>query len=187
MATEWADATRLEIIYAPGAGSDWIIDVATFAAGEPLQADSTARHTRGTILAVEQLVAECIDDHGPEVARVVHTFGGRDIHLRDGSRVEYRWQLVTWDWRCLDCGVDTDAIDEYYMLHNDLWIQANPNDSGQLCIGCVEGRLGRTLTAADFTDTPINTRNTRRSERLADRLSGGSRQVGSAVPCAEHW
>ena len=42
------------------------------------------------------------------------------------------------------------------MVHDALWLKANPTDSGMLCIGCLEVRLGRTLTSEDFTDAPIN-------------------------------
>lgn len=60
---------------------------------------------------------------------------------------------------CVDCGVDTYArgVDEYYMVHNEVWAAAGmlPRD-GMLCIGCLEARLGRRLTAVDFTDVPVN-------------------------------
>jgi hypothetical protein len=55
------------------------------------------------------------------------------------------------DPHCIDCGVDTDAINESgYMLHDDLWCQANPAEAGMLCIGCCERRLGRKLCRNDF-------------------------------------
>jgi hypothetical protein len=46
-----------------------------------------------------------------------------------------------------------------------------------LCIGCLEKRLGRTLTACDFMDVPINdiTHNTM-SARLPDRFTAGTRK-----------
>ena len=72
-------------------------------------------------------------------------------------------------------GRGTDAIDEYYMLRNDVWAEANPEIDGKLCISCVERRIGRTLTAADFTSGKINTSTTlRRSPRLIDRLGSSS-------------
>jgi hypothetical protein len=67
---------------------------------------------------------------------------------------------------CLDCGVDTLAIGEYYVLHNHIWPIAP--DGGMLCIGCVEERIGRRLTAADFTAAPVNTF-PGRGRRLRDR------------------
>ncbi|MCV7064604.1 hypothetical protein H7H51_00795 [Mycolicibacterium farcinogenes] len=86
--------------------------------------------------------------------------------------MEFRWQLIVSDWRCLDCGVDTDAIDEYYMLRDEVWEQAHPDIDGQLCIGCVEQRLGRGLSADDFTAQTVNTSTTlQRSTRLIDRLN----------------
>jgi hypothetical protein len=168
-------AGSVEVVCEPGVSAEWVLEVNSFDGAEPMTADTPSRRRLSTILEVEQAIAACVAEHAANVARVVHTFCGRDIHLRDGSRVEYRWQLVVCDWRCLDCGINTDAIDEYYMLRNEVWAQANPGIDGQLCIGCVEHRLGRTLTAADFTDKRINTSTTlRRSPRLIDRLESSS-------------
>jgi len=76
------------------------------------------------------------------------------------------------DWRCRDCGVDTDSIDEYYMVDDRVWEQAAKGLDGHLCIGCLEQRLGRTLHSGDFTDRPVNsTSRLRRSPRLTSRLS----------------
>jgi hypothetical protein len=64
---------------------------------------------------------------------------------------------------CIDCGVDTlptgwDARAEYYMVHDHVWGAAGMTLlRGCLCIGCLEHRIGRQLTAADFDpDVPIN-------------------------------
>jgi hypothetical protein len=82
------------------------------------------------------------------------------------------WWLNVIDWRCIDCGVDTDAIDEYYMLLDEVWAEAHPDYEGNLCIECVEQRLGRTLTSLDFAAKPVNVSNQiRRSVTLQDRLS----------------
>jgi len=53
----------------------------------------------------------------------------------------------------LDCGKDTfENNDDYYMLRNRLWRQLVPREQrhGMLCRACVEVRLGRRLTPADF-------------------------------------
>jgi hypothetical protein len=55
--------------------------------------------------------------------------------------------------RCLDCQTETTFTprgknDEYYMIHNDLWLKANPAGAGKLCIGCLEKRIR--LTPEDF-------------------------------------
>jgi hypothetical protein len=164
------DADRVEIVYEPGISASWGVRIDRFLpTGIPVE---STRHGVDTTLAIEQLIAAVVADCGPEVARAVYFFGGRDIHLRDGSRVECRWQLVVSDWRCLDCGVDTNALDEYYLLHDDLWEQLHPDKDGNLCIGCVEQRLGRHLNASDFTDLPINNSELfTRSVRLRDRLA----------------
>ena len=82
---------------------------------------------------------------------------------------------------CNDCGVDTDKINEYYMIHNKLWdkaIKAYPmpikpeTDLNMLCIGCCEKRLNRKLTLEDFIDAPINYIGFfKKSERFLNRLN----------------
>jgi hypothetical protein len=62
------------------------------------------------------------------------------------------------DFRCVDCGDDTYASGEYYMVHD--WVLREEAGmaplGGMLCIGCLEERIGRRLRPADFTDVPIN-------------------------------
>jgi hypothetical protein len=71
---------------------------------------------------------------------------------------------------CLDCGVNTAAIGEYYMLHKQVWLEANPDDAGMLCVGRVEERLGRRLEPDDFTLASINDEPV--SKRLRSRVRG---------------
>ena len=54
---------------------------------------------------------------------------------------------------CVDCGVHTIKIGEFYMVHS----HASPLDprGGMLCIGCLEERIGRRLSPADFTDCKV--------------------------------
>ena len=68
---------------------------------------------------------------------------------------------------CIDCGIDTDKIGEYYMLRDEVWNAAVPEERGMLCIGCVEARLHRRLTSADFTFAPNHS-----SPRLLSRSCG---------------
>jgi hypothetical protein len=91
---------------------------------------------------------------------------------------------------CIDCGVDTAPNDdrrrrrgarksEYYMVHDAVWAAAGmskqepmlygENSGDFLCIGCLERRLGRTLT--NFTAILINRPDRWHSGRLADRLA----------------
>ena len=83
------------------------------------------------------------------------------------------------DYLCQDCGVDTTPCTgkrgcrhkgkwEHYMVTKALWEQAGM-DSGFLCIGCLERRIGRRLTPADFPDLPINYPDPWDTERLASR------------------
>jgi hypothetical protein len=65
--------------------------------------------------------------------------------------------------RCADCGVGTFTLGEYYMVRDDVWEQAWvgrraawQKDFEMLCIGCLEARIGRTLTSEDFIHCQIN-------------------------------
>ena len=82
---------------------------------------------------------------------------------------------------CDDCGVDTIDIGEWYMVQDSVWQQVvgyvgrasiYPWDQTYFCVGCLERRLGRRLTSADFTDAPINNpaEGGYYSDRLLDRL-----------------
>ncbi|MCX4576554.1 hypothetical protein OHB41_25945 [Streptomyces sp. NBC_01571] len=75
-----------------------------------------------------------------------------------------------WEYDCADCG--TDSTDERYMVTDQTWEASGMCPFGFLCVGCIEQRLGRRLTAADFLDLPLN-RDSRfqRSERLTARLA----------------
>jgi hypothetical protein len=80
--------------------------------------------------------------------------------------------------RCLDCNAETSFTergknDEYYMVHNHLWLKANPGGAGKLCVGCLERRLGRRLTPGDFTDCSLNNF-PHGSKRLISRLTGNT-------------
>lgn len=74
-------------------------------------------------------------------------------------------------FKCLDCECDTCDVNEYYMVRDHLWRKAVPKRTGMLCIGCLETRLGRTLTKADFTDVPVNKGWCPQSPRLLSRLA----------------
>src|SRR5262245_37718034 len=71
---------------------------------------------------------------------------------------------------CLDCDVDTIRIGDYDMLHDRVWLQANPDRAGMLCVACIETRLGRRLEPGDFTRAPIN--GLYRTPRLRSRILG---------------
>jgi hypothetical protein len=84
---------------------------------------------------------------------------------------------------CRDCGQDTcpctgkpgcrhAAKWEHYMVHDSVWEMTGlASEDGYLCIGCLETRLGRSLTAADFTAAPINEPNDPwNTRRLTSRL-----------------
>lgn len=80
--------------------------------------------------------------------------------------------LVNAHMRCMDCGVDTGEIGEDYMVIDEVWLKAHPDNGGKLCVGCLEKRLGRILGPADFSHYPINIPDEETSDRLKSRLWG---------------
>ena len=84
-----------------------------------------------------------------------------------------RQEYIEKHFKCIDCGINTHDIKEYYMVKNEIWFGLKLNRSGMLCIGCLENRLGRRLKPNDFPDLPINTNPfNEHSERLKERLKG---------------
>jgi len=87
------------------------------------------------------------------------------------------------EFDCVDCGENTHRLflREYYMIDFDLWnsVMVSQN-TGMLCIGCLETRLGRKLTTDDFIEAPINYGFFGASERMKDRL-------GPRFTASENW
>jgi hypothetical protein len=88
------------------------------------------------------------------------------------------------DTQCVDCGLGTRTAHEYpYMVCDEVWELAwvgrrkswSAPGMEVLCIGCLEARLGRRLTRADFTGAPCNDphRGHGMSVRLRARLIDG--------------
>ena len=101
--------------------------------------------------------------------------------MTDDTTHPYAWIDL-----CLDCGFDTRPGEpgskgvagqcEWYSVWDYLWQEAGMQSedeqlwsSGFLCIGCLEKRLGRELTAEDFPDCPINHQHDLDTPRLAAR------------------
>lgn len=89
------------------------------------------------------------------------------------------------DFGCMVCDFDTST--EFFMVHDHLWqvaIEGLPRRTLRmvggrcigaelLCVGCLEKRLGRKLTADDFSVAPCNYDRDEydTSPRLANRLA----------------
>jgi hypothetical protein len=58
---------------------------------------------------------------------------------------------------CMDCGTTRGRDLEYYMLVDPVWARiTRPTEGkGELCLRCVEARLGRRLKSRDFLFTPL--------------------------------
>jgi hypothetical protein len=74
------------------------------------------------------------------------------------------------EWPCMDCGTDTYATDECYMLKDTVWRRINPIIVGMLCLPCAEERLCRPLYRSDFSTAPINALQAQLCLALAERL-----------------
>jgi hypothetical protein len=75
-------------------------------------------------------------------------------------RFRRRWVPIP----CADCGVDVVPLNPLggrdwhrYMVTDQVWADAGMASlGGWLCIPCLETRLGRPLTGADFKPLPLN-------------------------------
>lgn len=74
---------------------------------------------------------------------------------------------------CDECGHDTRAMDELYMVHHKLW-EAMADGAHMLCVGCLEGRMGRSLNPDDFLPCPLNSGMAPQSLRLRRALGGAA-------------
>jgi hypothetical protein len=86
---------------------------------------------------------------------------------------------------CNDCRVDTTPHIgkwEFYMVTDDVWkaagmpastlVAGSEFDGNFLCIGCLELRIGRRLTALDFAACPLNNPKYQcKAPRLLNRLN----------------
>jgi hypothetical protein len=92
----------------------------------------------------------------------------------EAAEIGETWLLAHVGYPCNDCATPT-MQSEYYMVNDAIWRAATKSQRVHfLCIGCLEGRLGRELTAADFTGCQLNTAPEQpRSARLRARLGGG--------------
>lgn len=75
----------------------------------------------------------------------------------------------------MDCGKDTDASNERYMLKDALWCSIDPLVIGILCLECAEDRLGRPLYKSDFS-APMNQKSTHACLALMERLKRPERE-----------
>ncbi len=98
------------------------------------------------------------------------------------------WSTNVPEFPCKDCQVNTCPLEgerEYYEVTDAVWHKAGATGFGQtdngpsgyfLCVGCLETRLKRKLTRADFKPYPANTTSPWLTTRLNTRL------VGAALP-----
>lgn len=102
----------------------------------------------------------------------VSTWGDQEVTPGQAMKVLSEVIPDYLSWFCLDCNEHTGEINEYYMVHDHLWVLNVPEYHGMMCIGCLEDRLGRKLNPEDFTDCPLNQTKDDKSQRLKNRLFG---------------
>jgi hypothetical protein len=70
-----------------------------------------------------------------------------------------------YDFNCVDCGND---YDEDYLVREEIWKSCSGGEA-DLCIGCLETRLGRELCRRDFVGAQPKGGSLRLQDRLARR------------------
>lgn len=112
------------------------------------------------------------------------------INLGTSLPIGISGEIKHMNYICVDCSVDTTPCTgkrrcrhagkwEHYMVTAEVWRAAgmpaptvrgyDESDGDFLCVGCLEGRLGRVLVPADFTRAPINGPSPWDTPRLAAR------------------
>lgn len=106
------------------------------------------------------------------VVKEFYAYGLEDVD-EAGSALEYSpiGDVDADSSLCQMCGEDTEALAEYYMVTFELWktVVLEEMQPGMLCVGCLEGLLGRELVSEDFLEAPVNY-SAYKSERLLARL-----------------
>jgi hypothetical protein len=74
-------------------------------------------------------------------------------------------------YQCNDCGVNVVTAGEFYMLKPQIWEdELGLSWDDNLCVGCLENRLGRKVTLHDMGSFPAYKWMQPPSDRLRDRL-----------------
>lgn len=81
-----------------------------------------------------------------------------------GSRDQKLFESFTKEqqdhWTCKGCGKNCFLSEyDYYMIQDRLWNACGVGNE-MLCIECLQTRIGRKLTYKDFTNCPLNEKNT---------------------------
>ena len=64
---------------------------------------------------------------------------------------EYRWsRRKCLRFKCIDCGQNVIDIGDFCMVQHSIWKKFGLKFRDNLCIECIEARLGRKLRPADF-------------------------------------
>jgi hypothetical protein len=86
--------------------------------------------------------------------------------------------------RCRDCGVNVIKAGHYFMLQSEIWQeQFKLGWSDNLCLDCIEKRLGRRLCFWDFLSLPLQTvSGYPPSDALEERLATGGPKIHKAKP-----
>ena len=72
---------------------------------------------------------------------------------------------------CLDCGVNIFKVGDYCNLHDRTWKdELRLKKTDNLCIKCIEVRLGRKLIFTDFSSVPPNLHRTVKGYKMSDVL-----------------
>jgi hypothetical protein len=81
-------------------------------------------------------------------------------------------------------------VTEFYMLRDKIWRKSGLKPKGgNLCVSCLESRVGRKLRAKDFADVPMNDLSIAnvhyawswRSKRLIKRMTRKKKKSGSGA------
>jgi hypothetical protein len=84
--------------------------------------------------------------------------------------------------KCLDCGINVIKAGDYCLLSAKLWKdQFGLGWNDNLCIACIEARLGRKLSLLDFISFPF-VKGFPTSDTLLDRYGFSEKKARKKAP-----
>ena len=79
--------------------------------------------------------------------------------------------------RCKDCGVNVIKAGDYCMIRSEIWKgDFGLGEDDNLCLACIEQRLGRPLTRRDMSSFPVSIEGHPMSDTLAARWGSQQRK-----------
>lgn len=154
-------STQVELGYDPVSPPDVLYHGAPISVLAEIRAEGLKKMDRHAVhLSEDETTAKSVGNrHGKSV--VLPVLAGR-MHL-NGDGKFYKSTNGVWltdhvhsDFIIFPCTDCHERVGKHYMVHDDLWASVGATGREVLHVECLQERLRRKLTGADFSDVPLN-------------------------------